>query len=48
VAQWVFLARQAIGRVEQMQQSSAQAAGGGGAAYDVATVADRWAELYAS
>jgi hypothetical protein len=38
VAQWVFLARQAIGRVEQMQQSSAQAAGGGGAAYDVATV----------
>ena len=27
-AQWVFLARQAIGRVEQMQQSSQQAAGG--------------------
>lgn len=37
-AQWVFLARQAIGRVEQMQQSSAQAAGGAGAAYDVASV----------
>jgi hypothetical protein len=37
-AQWVFLARQAIGRVEQMQQSSQQAAGGAGAAYDVATV----------
>lgn len=41
-AQWVFLARQAIGRVEQMQQSSAQssaqAAGGAGASYDVATV----------
>lgn len=37
-AQWVFLARQAIGRVEQMQQSSTQAAGGSGAAYDVATV----------
>ncbi len=37
-AQWVFLARQAIGRVEQMQQSSAQAAGGTGASYDVATV----------
>ncbi len=37
-AQWVFLARQAIGRVEQMQQSSAQAAGGTGASYDVAAV----------
>ena len=37
-AQWVFLARQAVGRVEQMQQSSAQAAGGAGASYDVATV----------
>lgn len=37
-AQWVFLARQAIGRVEQMQQSSQQAAGGTGASYDVATV----------
>jgi hypothetical protein len=37
-AQWVFLARQAIGRVEQMQQSSSQAAGGAGASYDVATV----------
>ena len=37
-AQWVFLARQAIGRVEQMQQASAQAAGGAGASYDVATV----------
>ena len=37
-AQWVFLARHAIGRVEQMQQSSAQAAGGAGASYDVAAV----------
>lgn len=37
-AQWVFLARQAIGRVEQMQQSSAQAAGGAGASYGVASV----------
>jgi hypothetical protein len=37
-AQWVFVARQAIGRIEQMQQSSAQAAGGAGASYDVATV----------
>ena len=37
-AQWVFLARQAIGCVEQMQQSSAQVAGGTGASYDVATV----------
>lgn len=37
-AQWVFLARQAIGRVEQMQQASAQAAGGTGASYDVAAV----------
>lgn len=37
-AQWAFLARQAIGRVEQMQQSSAQAAGGTGASYDVAAV----------
>ena len=37
-AQWVFLARHAIGRVEQMQQSSQQAAGGVGASYDVATV----------
>jgi hypothetical protein len=37
-AQWVFLARQAIGRVEQMQQSSPQAAGGTGASYDVAAV----------
>jgi hypothetical protein len=37
-AQWVFLARQAIGRVEQMQQSAQPAAGGVGASYDVATV----------
>jgi hypothetical protein len=37
-AQWVFIARQAIGRVEQMLQSSQQAAGGAGASYDVATV----------
>jgi hypothetical protein len=37
-AQWVFLARQAIGRVEQMQQSATTAVGGAGAAYDVATV----------
>lgn len=37
-AQWVFLARHAIGRVEQMQQSSAQAADGAGASYDVAAV----------
>ena len=37
-AQWVFLGRQAIGRVEQMQQSSAQAAGGAGASYGVASV----------
>ncbi len=37
-AQWVFLARHAIGRVEQMQQSSPGAAGAPGAAYDVATV----------
>ena len=37
-AQWVFLARQAIGRVEQMQQSSPQAAGGAGASHDVASV----------
>jgi hypothetical protein len=37
-AQWIFLARQAIGRVEQMQQASAQAAGGAGASYDVAAV----------
>ena len=36
-AQWVFLARQAIGRVEQMQQSS-QTAAGGAASSDVATV----------
>ncbi len=36
-AQWVFLARQAIGRVEQMQQS-AKTASGDTAAYDVATV----------
>jgi hypothetical protein len=36
--QWVFLAHQAIGRVEQMQQSSRQAAGGTGASCDVATV----------
>ena len=36
-AQWVFLARQAIGRVEQMQQSS-QSAAGGAASSDVATV----------
>lgn len=38
VAQWVFLARHAVGRIEQMQQSSAQAAGGAGASYDVAAV----------
>lgn len=37
-AQWVFLARHAIGRIEQMQQSSPAAGGGVGAAYDVATV----------
>ena len=37
-AQWVFLARHAIGRIEQMQQSSPAAAGGVGASYDVATV----------
>ncbi len=37
-AQWVFLARQAIGRVEQMQQSQAATANAPGAAYDVATV----------
>lgn len=36
-AQWVFLARQAIGRVEQMQQS-AKTASGDTAAYDSATV----------
>ena len=36
-AQWVFLARHAIGRVEQMQQSS-PATTGVGASYDVATV----------
>jgi hypothetical protein len=36
-AQWVFLARQAVGRVEQMQQS-AKTASGDTAAYDVATV----------
>jgi hypothetical protein len=35
-AQWVLLARHAIGRVEQMQQSSPAA--GVGASYDVATV----------
>jgi hypothetical protein len=38
VAQWVFLARQAVGRIEQMQQSAPQAATGTGASYDVATV----------
>ena len=38
LAQWVFLARQAIGRVEQMQQTSQAGEGGVGAAYDVATV----------
>ena len=37
-AQWVFLARHAVGRIEQMQQSSAPAADGSGASYDVATV----------
>ncbi len=37
-AQWVFLARHAIGRVEQMQQSSPATTGGVGASYDVATV----------
>ena len=40
-AQWVFLARKAIGRVEQMQQSAepGTAAGGStGASYDVASV----------
>ncbi len=36
-AQWVFLARQAVGRVEQMQQS-AKTASGDTASYDVATV----------
>jgi hypothetical protein len=36
-AQWVFVARQVLGRVEQMQQSSPHA-GGTGASYDVATV----------
>ena len=36
-AQWVFLARQAIGRVEQMQQS-AKTASDDAASYDVATV----------
>jgi hypothetical protein len=36
-AQWVFLARQAIGRVEQMQQST-KTASGDTASYDVATV----------
>lgn len=35
-AQWVFLARQAVGRVEQMSQ--APATQGNGAGYDVATV----------
>jgi len=33
-AQWVMLARMAVGRVEQMQQSAPK----GGASYDVATV----------
>ena len=37
-AQWVFLARQAIGRVEQMSQTAQPSATGAGAAYDVATV----------
>lgn len=37
-AQWVFVARQAIGRVEHMTQSSPAGAGGAGSAYDVATV----------
>lgn len=37
-AQWVFLARHAVGRIEQMQQSPAPAAGGAGASYDVAAV----------
>lgn len=37
-AQWVLIARHAIGRVEQMQQSSQATASGVGAAYDVATV----------
>lgn len=37
-AQWVFVARQVVGRVEQMQQSAPQAGGGVGASYDVATV----------
>ena len=38
-AQWVFLARQVVGRVEQMQQTAPQTAeGAAGASYDVATV----------
>lgn len=37
-AQWVMLARHAIGRVEQMQQSAPPTASGAGASYDVATV----------
>jgi hypothetical protein len=37
-AQWVFLARQVIGRVEQMQQSAPPSPTAAGAAYDVATV----------
>ena len=40
-AQWVFLARHAIGRVEQMQQSAEPGSAGGGssgASYDVASV----------
>lgn len=37
-AQWVMLARHAVGRVEQMQQSAPPTASGAGASYDVATV----------
>ena len=37
-AQWVMLARHAVGRIEQMQQSGPQTASGAGASYDVATV----------
>ena len=37
-AQWVMLARHAVGRIEQMQQSAPSSAAGTGASYDVATV----------
>ena len=38
-AQWVMLARQVVGRVEQMQQTAPKTAdGAAGASYDVATV----------